>query len=674
MLVPAGLVWLAAAAPGPTVDPLAPPVAASSPAAAAQPVAALPGETGAHALTKEDIDSWLDGYLPFALSVDDIAGADVAVVKDGHILTERGYGYADVARRTPVDPDRTLFRPGSVSKLVTWTAVMQLVEQHKLDLDQDVNTYLDFHIPAFDGKPITLRQIMTHTAGFAERAKDISFYNPAYLQSLGDFLKAWTPARIFAAGTTPAYSNWATSLAGYIVQRVSNTPFDDYVEQHIFKPLDMHNSTFRQPLPAGLASQMATGYGQASQPAKRFEIIGPTPAGALSSTAGDMARFMIAHLQNGELNGTRILEPATAEMMHDSPLDRVDPTSLIPPLNRMELGFFETNINGHEVIGHLGDTENFHTILHLFIKDGVGLYVSFNSAGKGGSVQPLRGALFQDFADRYFPQTVPDGHVAADLAMQHARMMTGQWDASRKSAGTFLVSLSLLSQTTISTGPAGELVVSGLTDPSGAIRHWREIAPFVWRDVNGHDRLAAKLVDGKVVRWSWDLASPFEVMDRVPFGRSSVWLLPALMTSLAILLPGFLFWPVRWLLRRHYRASALPAGPLLLADRLSRLAAGLTLAVLIGWALTVSRMLFNPDALTRASDPILWTLQIGGLVVFVSAVLLSGWKTWLVWQPGHSWPGRKWPSRIWSILMLLSSLLVLYVATAFGLLSMTVHY
>lgn len=509
---PCGLICLAAAAPGPTIDPLAPPVATSATAtpapaaaavaAAAQTVVALAGATGLHVLTKEDVDSWLDGYLPSSLSVDQITGAVVAVVKDGHILTERGYGYADVARRTPVDPERTLFRPGSVSKLVTWTAVMQLVEQHKLDLDQDINAYLNFHIPAFDGKPVTLRQIMTHNAGFAERAKNISFYDPAYLQSLQDFLKAWTPARIFAPGITPAYSNWATALAGYIVQRVSTTPFDDYVEQHIFTPLGMHDSTFRQLLPPRLVPQMATGYGQASQPGKGFELLGPTPAGALSSTAGDMAHFMIAHLQNSELNGARILEPATAERMHDSPLDRINPYPLIPPLNRMELGFFETNINGHEVIGHLGDTENFHTILHLFINDGVWLYVSFNSAGKGGAVQPLRTALFRDFPDRYFPQTIPDGHVAPDLARQHARMMTGQRDASRKSAGTFLVSLGLLSQTTISTGPAGELVVSGLTDPSGAIRHWREMAPFVWRDVNGHDRLAAKLVDGRVVRWS----------------------------------------------------------------------------------------------------------------------------------------------------------------------------
>ena len=672
-LVIVPLCLLAAAAPGPAADTLGPPGASTTVAPTPTPTVATTGVARqareAHVLSKTDLDSWLDGYLPFALRVDDIAGAEIAVVKDGHILTERGYGYADVARRVRVDPDRTLFRPGSVSKLITWTAVMQLVGQHKLDLDQDVNTYLDFRIPPFEGQPITLRQIMTHTAGFAERAKDISFYDQSNLQPLGTFLKAWVPARIFAPGTTPAYSNWATTLAAYIVQRISGTPFDDYVEQHVFAPLGMHDSTFRQPVPANLAPQLSVGYGRASAPAKPFEFIGPFPAGSLSTTASDMGRFMIAHLQDGVLDGTRILDPTTAQMMHDSPLAQVNPMSLIPPLNRMELGFFETDINGHEVIGHLGDIEAFHTILHLFIKDGVGLYASFNSPGKDAAVQALRTALLQDFADRYFPAAGQDGRVAPELAARDARMMAGNWQGSRRSAGTFLAILNLLTQVKISVGPSGGLVVSGITYPSGAIRQWVEIAPFVWRDANGHDRLAAKLVDGKVERWSWDFESPFEVSERVPAGRSSVWILPSLAAALAILLLSLLYWPASWLVRRHYRVALPVIGPSRGAYRLSRLFAGLTLAVIVGWAMTVSRMLADTNALTGRSDLVLWVLQLSGLLVFVLAVLVTGWNAWLAWRTSGRWTGR-----IWSVLMVLSSLMILYVAATFGLLSMTVQY
>ncbi|MEP6679697.1 MAG: serine hydrolase domain-containing protein, partial [Betaproteobacteria bacterium] len=173
------------------------------------------------ALTAPDVSAWLDGYLPYALGTGDIAGAVVVVVQNGEILTMRGYGFADVARRTPVDPALTLFRPGSVSKLVTWTAVMQQVESGKIDLDADVNRYLDFRIPPRDGKPATMRQLMQHVAGFEEQVKGIISTDGSTVPSYDALLKQWTPSRIYAPGTTPAYSNYGASLAGYIVQRVS---------------------------------------------------------------------------------------------------------------------------------------------------------------------------------------------------------------------------------------------------------------------------------------------------------------------------------------------------------------------------------------------------------------------------------------------------------------------
>ena len=145
------------------------------------------------------MNAWLDGYMPYALHTGDIAGAVVVVVKDGQILTERGYGYSDVAARAPVDPKLTLFRPGSVSKLVTWTAVMQLVEQGKIDLDADVNQYLDFKIPPRDGKPVTMRNLMQHVAGFEEQAKGIISEDPK-APGYEVLLKQWVPERVFAPG------------------------------------------------------------------------------------------------------------------------------------------------------------------------------------------------------------------------------------------------------------------------------------------------------------------------------------------------------------------------------------------------------------------------------------------------------------------------------------------
>ena len=628
--------------------------------------AGVAGEPAQHTLNKADVDSWLDGYMPYALHSGDIPGAVVVVVKDGQFLTARGFGYSDLEKRIPVDPDKTLFRPGSVSKLVTWTAVMQQVEQGKLDLDKDINTYLDFKIPPFEGQPVTLRQIMTHTAGFEETSKEIIFYDVKKVRKLGDYLKMHTPARIYAPGTTPAYSNWATSLAAYMVERASGQSFDDYVDQHIFTPIGMRNSSFRQPLPAALSKQASLGYEKPGEKSKGYEFIGPAPAGSLAASGTDMGRFMIAHLANGR----GLLSPATAEMMHNSPLDKINPRTLFPGLNRMELGFFETNANGHEVIGHLGDTSAFHTSLHLFMKENVGFYVSFNSPGKAGAVGPLRGALFQDFADRYFPAPLAKvAPVPTKIAKQHAEMMAGLWQNSRREDHGFVSVLNLIGQTEVSVGPNGEMVIPSLTSLNGRPREWVEVAPFMWQDKDSHDRLAAQVVDGKVVRWSFDELSPFMVFDRVPAGLSGSWLKPAVYASLAILLLTLLYWPAAWYIRRRYKAPIGVSGRALQAYRATRIAAGLELLVLVGWAILVTLLFKDLENLAGSFDSWLWLLQIAGLIVFVGAVVVSGWNAWLTYKDG-----RRWTRKLWSVLVVLATLVILYVAARFGLLAMSVSY
>ncbi len=233
--------------------------------AIAQPSAASMANPTARELTRADLEPWLDGFFPYALRQADIAGAVIAVVKDGEVLLQKGYGYADVAKRAPMDPERTILRVGSISKLFTWTAVMQLVEQGKLDLDRDVNGYLDFDVPAAFGKPITLRHLMTHTAGFEERNKQYRIASSAQRSPLGAYLHAVpVPERIYAPGEVPAYSNYGTMLGGYIVERVAGEPFMDYIERHILAPLAMERSTFRRQLSERLRTDLATNYRRAS--------------------------------------------------------------------------------------------------------------------------------------------------------------------------------------------------------------------------------------------------------------------------------------------------------------------------------------------------------------------------------------------------------------------------
>ena len=647
------MVGTAASKPATPLAPISAP--ASAPAVTQKPVAIGPAPAPVSAsLTKQDVDSWLDGMMPFALRRGDLAGAVVVVVKDGQVLTQRGFGYADAAKRTPVDPARTLFRPGSESKLFTWTAVMQQVEEGKIDL-ADVNTYLDFKIPLKNGKPVTMRQLMTHTAGFEEHGKLTMFEDKKFQIPLGEYAKTNIPNRIYEPGTTPSYSNYGTALAGYIVERVTKMSFDDYVEQRIFQPLGMAQSTFRQPLPQAFAPWMATGYRQLSTGPKKFEIVGPSPAGGLSSTGADMAKFMIAHLNQG----AGLMRPETARMMHDTPL------TILPPLNRMELGFFETNINGRQVIAHLGDTQLFHTALHLFMNENVGIYMSFNATGEQASVGPVRRAIFEDFADRYLPgNEMPTTRVDAKTSAEHAKMLVGNWLNSRRAETNFYALASLVGQVTISVDGKGNLIVPAGRDLNGKPAKWIETSPFVWHNADGHGRLAAQVVDGNVVRWSIDGISPFMVFDRAPASKSAGWIKPALYVSFGILLITLLQWPVSALIRRYYKAPLTLQRRSLRVYRGVRLAAGLVLALVTAWLVSLSTLKALPSY-----DPWLWFLQIAGLVVLLGGTLLAALNLRLAVKEK-----RGWFRTLWALLVLLAVLTPFYVAWTFGLIAMTVNY
>ena len=619
----------------------------------------------APALTKVDVDAWLDGFIPYALHSGDVAGAEIVVVKDGQILTARGYGFADVEKRIPVDPARTLFRPGSVSKLFTWTAVMQQVETGRLNLDADVNRYLDFRIPPRAGKPVTLRNLLTHTAGFEETSKDIMFYDPRHLMPLGTYLKERLPRRIYDPGTTPAYSNYGAALAGYIVERVSKESFEAYVERHILTPLGMSNSSFRQPLPPRLEAMTSKGYDRASDPPAGYELVGPAPAGAMAATGTDMARFMIAHLEDGSLDGKTILQSATVRMMHDTPL------TLLPPLNRMELGFFETNINGSEVIAHLGDTQAFHSGLHLFLKEHVGIYISFNSLGKDAAGAVLRGTVFESFADRYFPATGPaEGRVDPKTSRRHAEMLSGVWENSRRQESNFMAALSLLGQAKVEVNGQGKLSMPLSHALNGKPRDWVEVAPFIWRDEGGygHERLAVKMVDGKVVRLSIDGLAPFMVFDRAPVGRSSGWIKPAVELIALVYLVTLLLWPVRALVRRHFATPFAFSRRDLWSYRATRIAAAASLAVLAGWIAVFAAMTANIDNITSRMDGWLWLLQIGGWVILVGALAA------MLYHAVTAWRAHRWSGKIWSAALVAASAILLWIAFSLRLLALTVNY
>lgn len=659
LAVIAGLLTLPVAAQ-PT-KPLSQPASGPlSPVEAAQSSGNVaPGQAHGAALTATDVNAWLDGFLPYALGRGDIPGAVVVVVKDGQVVTQRGYGFADVAKGRRVDPSTTLFRPGSISKLFTWTAVMQQVEQGKLNLDADVNQYLDFKIPAYEGKPVTLRNIMTYTAGFEEQVKDIIVTDEKRAIPYETLLKRWTPHRVYAPGSTPAYSNYGASLAGYIVQRVSGEHIDQYVARHIFAPLGMTRSSFSQPLPANLKPLMSKGYSPGSDKPIGFEFVGPAPAGSLTSSGADMGRFMIAHLQNG----AGILQPGTAQLMHSTA------NVPIPGLNGMALGFYQHNVNGHRVIAHGGDTNAFHSDLHLFIDDGTGLYVSFNSRGKEGATTSLRQALFDQFADRYFPAApTPQPKIDAKTARANAELLVGSWGSSRRAFSSFVSIADLLGQTQISVDKDGTLHAPVAEVLGLRPFKWVSVGPMLWRDANGHEMLGAKVVDGKATQLSINSIAPIMVMLPTPWYLNAAWLLPALYASLAVFALTVIFWPTRAVVRRRLGSTFALEGKDLKVYRWSRIAAGAILGVLVAWLVAVSLM-FADVSFGGVMDAIVTVLGIVSAVAFVGGFLVTLWYAYTVWR--GKW---RWPAKVWSVLLVLSAAIVLHIAIAYKLIGFATNY
>jgi len=610
-----------------------------------------------HSLSAPDVETWLDGYFPYALYSGDIAGAVVVVVKDDQVLFEKGYGYADYGASKLVDAKSTLFRWGSVSKLFTWTAVMQLVEQGKVDLDADVNQYIDFKIPPRQGKPVTMRNIMTHTAGFEERLKGLIGVEADGVMPLEQFMKMYVPARIFAPGETPAYSNTAAALAGYIVARVSGMPFDDYMDKHLFGPLEMQNSTFRQPLPERFKPHLSLAYQTASLPPKPFEIVGPAPAGSLSATGDDMSHFMLAHLKNGRYGSSQILKPETSQQMHDTAL------TILPQVNRMVLGFFEDNYNGHRVIAHGGDTQWFHSDLHLFIDDGVGLLVSLNSVGKEGAAQEVRAELFHQFADRYLPGPTADGKVDEKTAAEHARMIAGRYSVSRRAETSFVSLLYLAQQAVVADNGDGTISVSNAVGPSEVPLRWREIAPFVWREQRGKDLLAARVENGRVGRFSYGSESPIVVYDRTPWSKSGGWWVPAMIAGVVVLLLTTLAWPISALTRRHYGVAYALTGRDARAHRWVRIAAAACLLVFAGWVILVLAMLSVLDLIPKVNGWIA-LLRFLSPFVFLGGAAVGLWNLWIVARGSRS----KW-AKLWAVLLAGGLLALLGAAVTFHLIS-----
>lgn len=430
-----------------------------------------------------EMEAFMDDLLARQMEEYHIAGAAVAVVKDGQLFFAKGYGYADVENKIPVDAETTIFRIGSVGKVITWTAVMQLVEQGKIDLDADINTYLDFRIPDTYPQPITLRHLITHTAGFEDLFVDfVSLENEDALPP-GAFLASHIPARVFPPGEIAAYSNYGAALAGYIVERVSGKTYDQYIQEYILDPLGMMHSSALATLHPDVMAHVSVGYMYKDSAFEIFpKFYGPSdlaPMGFMAASATDMARFMIAHLQGGFYGDpaaeVRILEEATARQMH-STLYASDPRLL-----GTAYGFFDFSDNGQRTIGHSGTAEPMHSLLLLLPDQNLGVFVAYNTLGAGDLVNQHLG-FQRAFFDHYYPASAVEPMQPPTDFAERASRFAGSYRMTRSAYTTLEKFRGALGMTVIQISDPGDGTLA-MISPWG---EWRfvEVEPLYFRQVD----------------------------------------------------------------------------------------------------------------------------------------------------------------------------------------------
>jgi len=462
------------------------------------------------------LEPLVDRVVTGQLATYRIPGATVAVVRDGQVVLARGYGNADAGKHTPVVADKTLFRVASLGKLFVWTAVMQLAERGRLDLDADVHTYLeDLRLPGAYDRPLTLAHLMAHTGGFEVHERLWPEGPPP--DTLAEYLRERMPARVRPPGELSAYSDYGTSLAEYIVERVSGQPFEQYLRENVLEPLGMRRTFFRRTVPPELAADMALGHTleDGSPRAQPLEQMVVASSGSLLTTATDLVRFMLAHLQGGQHEGHRILREETVRRMHRQHFTHD------PRLSGWAHGFMEFHLDGQRLIGHLGDAYRFHSLLVLMPEHGTGLFVSYNGPGEKDAAQRARMELLRAVLAHGSPAPPSDKPVPTrDFAGRAARF-AGGYQTTWRAYGTAESSLGWRQEIRVRDGGDGTLHIR---EPGRAWRRWVEVEPRLFRlaeDPASPERVAFREDAAGHITHLFFENQPAAAYERVPWYETS---------------------------------------------------------------------------------------------------------------------------------------------------------
>ncbi|HVG23965.1 MAG TPA: serine hydrolase [Thermoanaerobaculia bacterium] len=360
-------------------------------------VVPLPAQPAPPFGDRASFETFVDGVMAGEMEAAHVPGAVVVVVRNGTVFFSKGYGYADLEARTPVLPERTIFRIGSITKVFTALAVMQLADRGKLELSDDVNRHLrTWKVPATYAQPITIANLLTHSSGLDEISPGRKTGDPKNLIPLGEFLSTRIVRRR-APGTMISYSTYNMALAGHVVESITGTHLRDYFAANIFTPLAMTRTTLGA-LPAAQRGDLATGYEFSHGRYKPlpFEYFHTYPASDINSTGADMGRFMLSQLGGGALGETRIVSEAATRQMQSRQFANH------PRLIGMTYGWFENRRGGLAAIEHGGVMDGYSSLVYLAPRENFGIYVAGTIEDSNFPIAVRNAIVGRDF---HAPQT-----------------------------------------------------------------------------------------------------------------------------------------------------------------------------------------------------------------------------------------------------------------------------
>jgi CubicO group peptidase (beta-lactamase class C family) len=494
-----------------------------------------------------EAEAWLDETMAQRMEQSHVPGAAVVVVRDGEVFLAKGYGYADLETRRPVVASETVFSVGSTGKLVTWTAVMQGVEDGRLELDRDVNDYLAdsaVTVPDTYAEPVTLEHLGTHSAGFEDTFAGMVADDPESIRSMEELLAEHRPARVRPPGEFVAYSNYGTALAGHVLAEQYDVSFTEYVHEQIFTPLAMDDTSYDQPLPPRLESRRAVGYTYRDggyQPHPPLVWTLPPEGGSLRTTATDMGQFMLAHLNEGTYGTERVLEAETVREMHRRHFTK---SQAVPELNGMAYGFIEMDRNDERIVGHWGDTPRFKSLLALLPDRDTGLFVVYNAPGGGAA----RFDLLEAFVDRYYPHPDAPRVEPPAGAADRAAALTGDYRSLTISASSWERVLGVATRTySVGATDDGYLTTRRLGE---ATRTWVERRPGVYDEVGGSETLVFRFDDDGRATHLFRSAFGPSTYERVPWYESLAVLQSVLGAGVLAFVSVLLLWVGGFVCRR----------------------------------------------------------------------------------------------------------------------------